>query len=82
MCNQELTTFTDDDMFDVEIVVKVKDIPEILEQPTTNLTFGIGVTYSTTQIWVSSLDFSVRKAVKFHCVVLQYYIISIGFEGI
>ena len=76
ICNLQSYNITTEDQFTIEITVQVKDTPEILANGL-NDSFGIGVIYSNTQIWVGSYYFEVLPAVSVFSSRKHIYVISI-----
>lgn len=56
VCNSQIVDNTTEDEMKIELAVQLKDLPEMLAGATSQ-SFGVGVTYSKLQIWVSSFDF-------------------------
>ena len=65
MCNRQKVDNVTEDQFTISITVQVRDTNEILSGALiVNETFGIGINYSNTQIWVASYDIQIYTPVS------------------
>lgn len=63
VCNVVISDNVIDDVINIEIGVRVKDTPEVLQENSSQY-LGIGVNYSSSQIWVTRQNFDVEKPVS------------------